>query len=58
MGDCERPKELFIGMFKRDEGPIQKGRYAQALAAAISADQGEIQMPAYIKEALDFVTKP
>ena len=53
-----RPKELFKGMFNRDKGTdIQKGKYAQALAAAIAAEKGEIKIPPYIKDALDFVTK-
>lgn len=52
-----RPKELFKGMFNRDKGTdIQKGKYAQALAAAIAAEKGEIQIPPYIRDALDFVT--
>lgn len=56
--DDAKPKELFKGMFKRDEGSdVQKGRYAQALAAAIAAEKGELQIPPYIKEALEFVTK-
>lgn len=53
-----RPKELFKGMFNRDKGTdIQKGKYAQALAAVIAAEKGEIKIPPYIKDALDFVTK-
>lgn len=56
--DNEKPKKLFKGMFKRDEGSdVQKGRYAQALAAAIAGEKGEFQIPPYIKEALEFVTK-
>lgn len=56
--DDEKPKELFKGMFKRDEGvDVQKGRYAQALAAAIAADKNVVQIPTYIKDALAFVTK-
>ncbi len=53
-----KPKELFKGMFERDKGAdVQKGRYAQALAAAIATEKGEIEIPRYIKDALDFVTK-
>lgn len=53
----QKPRELFKGMFNRDEGAdVQKGRYAQALAAAIAADKGPVQVPSYIKAALDFVT--
>jgi len=54
----DKAKELFKGMFKRDEGAdVQKGRYAQALAAAIAAEKGKVEVPPYIKDALDFVTK-
>lgn len=54
----EKPKTLFDGMFKREKGDdVQKGRYAQALATAIETTKGEIIIPPYIKEALDFVTK-
>lgn len=56
--DGDKPKELFKGMFKRDEGSdVQKGRYAQALAAAIAAEKGKVEVPPYIKAALEFVTK-
>lgn len=56
--ESEKPKALFNGMFKRDKGDeVQKGRYAQALAASIETTKDEIIIPPYIKEALDFVTK-
>ncbi|MGF6369671.1 putative ATP-dependent endonuclease of OLD family [Paraburkholderia sp. RAU6.4a] len=56
--DSDKAKELFRGMFKRDEGTdVQKGRYAQALAAAINDEEGKVEIPLYIKDALDFVTK-
>lgn len=57
--EADRAKVLFKGMFERDKGEsIQKGRYAQALAAAIAASKTLIVIPPYIKKALDFIVKP
>lgn len=57
-GEAERPKVLFKGLFQREEGAdVQKGRYAQALAAVIANAESPVAMPPYIKAALEFVTK-
>jgi len=56
--DDLKAKELFKGMFKRDAGSdVQKGRYAQALAAAIIESKTAFEIPGYIKDALEFITK-
>jgi putative ATP-dependent endonuclease of the OLD family len=55
--DDLKARELFKGMFKRDSGnDVQKGRYAQALAAVIAKSK-TVEMPGYIREALEFITK-
>lgn len=54
----ERPRVLFSGMFEREKGAnVQKGKYAQALAEAISVPGTVFEMPPYMKSALDFITK-
>ncbi|MFS2036991.1 ATP-dependent nuclease [Polaromonas sp. CT11-55] len=57
--EADRAKVLFKGMFERDKGEsIQKGRYAQSLAAAIATSKNSIAIPPYIEKALDFIVKP
>ncbi len=52
-GDAAQAKALFRGMFERTSNNVQKGGFAQALAAQI-ADKGEpFDVPDYIKEAIE-----
>ena len=50
--DAAKAKALFKGMFERSEGNVQKGRFAQALAAKIEDDKIEIVVPDYILAAV------
>ena len=54
----EKAKLLFTGMFERPEGKtnVKKGQFAQALALGISESNAAIELPAYLKSALDSVT--
>lgn len=56
--DQEKAKVLFTGMFDRPEGKanVKKGQFAQALAQGISESNTAIELPAYLKSALDSVT--
>lgn len=55
----DRAKSIFCGMFERDEGgAVQKGRYSQALAAAISDKAATIEVPPYIRAALEYIITP
>lgn len=55
---ADKPRVLFSGMFEREKGAnVQKGRYAQALAQAIAAPGTALQMPPYVQNALEFMTK-
>ena len=57
-GDAAKAKALFCGMFERPSNNVQKGAYAQALAAQI-ADEGEpFEVPAYIREAIEHACQP
>jgi putative ATP-dependent endonuclease of the OLD family len=57
--DHDKAKQLFCGMFQRGEGKpkVQKGRFAQLFAYAISTSKDQIEAPAYIGEALKFVAQ-
>ena len=50
--DRAKAEALFRGMFERTSNNVQKGRFAQALAARISDDQLEIEVPDYITDAV------
>ena len=50
--DAAKAQALFKGMFERSEGNVQKGRFAQALAAKIEDDKMEIVVPDYILAAV------
>ncbi|MHC2253163.1 putative ATP-dependent endonuclease of OLD family [Bradyrhizobium embrapense] len=52
IGDAEKAQALFRGMFERSEGNVQKGRFAQALAARIEEDELDIIVPDYIVAAI------
>lgn len=56
--DQEKAKTLFSGMFDRPESTsnVKKGQYAQALAHGISKSEGDVELPVYLKAALDFAT--
>lgn len=51
-GDQEKAKTLFRGMFERSSNNVQKGRFAQALAATIGNKSVEFVTPAYIRDAI------
>jgi len=56
--DQEKAKLLFTGMFERPQGKtnVKKGQFAQALAQGISESIATIELPTYLKSALDSVT--
>lgn len=49
--DVAKAKTLFRGMFDRGENNVQKGRFAQALAAHIDDNDADIIVPDYIIQA-------
>lgn len=53
----EKAKVLFTGMFERptEKANVKKGRFAQVLAYGISQSEDAVELPAYLKSALDFV---
>ena len=57
---ADKPRELFRRMF--DRGPtvsnVKKGEFAQALAAVIADATVSFTTPAYIADALAYVTAP
>lgn len=57
-GDEEKARVLFIGMFDRPKGKtnVKKGRFGQALAHGISKSKDDVELPAYLKAALDYAT--
>ncbi|MDT1063427.1 ATP-dependent endonuclease [Paracoccus sp. CPCC 101403] len=52
--DQEKAEALFTGMFERPKGKtnVQKGAFAQALAAQIEDNNLEIEIPNYIRDAV------
>jgi putative ATP-dependent endonuclease of OLD family len=52
VGDAEKAKALFCGMFERSQNNVQKGRFAQTLAATIEEGDLEIVVPDYIELAI------
>tara|TARA_R100000365_G_C2747838_1_gene78200 strand:+ start:3263 stop:4999 length:1737 start_codon:yes stop_codon:yes gene_type:complete len=50
--DRDKARTLFRGMFERSEGNVQKGRFAQALAARVVEKTTEIVIPEYIRNAI------
>ncbi|MES2256472.1 MAG: ATP-dependent endonuclease [Pseudomonadota bacterium] len=51
-GDAAAAKVLFKGLFERKENNVQKGRFAQALAARIEDDNVAVVIPPYILSAI------
>ncbi|MBB6188225.1 AAA family ATPase [Rhodanobacter sp. MP7CTX1] len=51
-GDAAKAKALFRGMFEREHGNVQKGRFGQALAQALSDPATACVVPEYIKRAI------
>lgn len=51
-GDAAQARALFRGMFERDQNNVQKGRFAQALAASIQEGGLPITVPDYIRQAV------
>jgi putative ATP-dependent endonuclease of OLD family len=51
---------LFTGMFERPKGKanVQKGAFAQSLAAQIEDNDLDIEIPAYIRDAVQHTCKP
>lgn len=56
--DQEKAMVLFMGMFDRPKGTanVKKGRFAQTLAHSISKSKADVELPVYLKAALDFAT--
>lgn len=57
-GDAAKAKVLFRGMFERSQNNVQKGRFAQALAAKIEEENLPIVVPEYIADAIKHVAGP
>jgi putative ATP-dependent endonuclease of OLD family len=53
--DAAKARVLFSGMFERGDNNVQKGRFAQALAARIEESVLEIVVPGYIHDAIKHV---
>jgi putative ATP-dependent endonuclease of OLD family len=49
--DAAKARALFSGMFERKQNNVQKGRFGQALAQAIS-DGADFEVPGYIRGAI------
>jgi putative ATP-dependent endonuclease of OLD family len=47
-----KAEALFRGMFERPSNNVQKGKFAQALAAKITDDQMDVDVPDYIIQAV------
>lgn len=58
VGDQAKAKALFRGMFERAENNVQKGKFAQALAARIQDDKQAFVVPDYIVNAVKHVCRP
>ena len=60
VGDDEKAKALFSGMFQRGEGKtkIRKGRFSQLLAYELVESKEAVVVPLYLSDALKFVTTP
>lgn len=58
VGNDEKAKSLFRGMFQRGEGKtkVQKGRFSQLLAYEIVESKEAVAVPPYLADALTFVT--
>lgn len=54
-GDAAKAKALFQGMFERPQNNVQKGRFAQALAATIEDGRLDVVVPEYIANAVNHV---
>ncbi|MCA0302417.1 MAG: ATP-dependent endonuclease [Proteobacteria bacterium] len=50
--DSAKAKALFCGMFERPESNVQKGKFAQALAAKIEDEKLPFVVPDYIQSAI------
>jgi putative ATP-dependent endonuclease of OLD family len=55
VGGSAKARALFSGMFERKHGNVQKGRFAQALAAQILDDAKPFQVPQYVIDAIKHV---
>jgi len=55
--DRSKATVLFKGMFERDQNNVQKGKFAQALAARVEEDNLDIEVPSYILEAIKHACK-
>jgi putative ATP-dependent endonuclease of OLD family len=51
--DHSKARKLFSGMFERPSNNVQKGRFAQALAARIADESLEFVTPSYILAAIE-----
>jgi putative ATP-dependent endonuclease of the OLD family len=57
VGDSAKAKQLFCGAFQRGESrkKVQKGRFSQLFAYVISTSTDQIEVPAYLSDALKFI---
>lgn len=52
IGDAEKARALFCGMFERKQNNVQKGRFGQALAQVFE-DGAACVVPTYIRDAIE-----
>lgn len=57
-GDADKARTLFCGMFEREQNNVQKGRFAQALAAKVADEKLTVVVPKYIANAIAHVSEP
>lgn len=58
IGDAAQAKALFRGMFEREQNNVQKGKFAQALAASIQDEKLPVNIPSYIQRAVEHACRP
>ena len=56
-GDSAKARALFSGMFERSQNNVQKGRFAQALAAELEEEGCAFAVPDYIRKAIEHVSQ-
>jgi putative ATP-dependent endonuclease of OLD family len=56
--DRKKAETLFRGMFERESENVQKGKFAQALAATIQDDGVEFEVPGYVLDAIKHACSP
>ncbi len=58
LGETEKARALFRGMFERKQHNVQKGSYGQALAQVLLDKAVAFEVPQYVQDAVTHVCKP